>query len=503
VGEGKDTESFCLLVRQNQTAAYCTFVPLITHHIINEKHLFVLRRTAVVVATSFIVKINVSKLTDTKEMNIAPTDASKAPYGSSGEIVGRTQGTLTGAAGVEGRFEDLKKSSSSGSSPGSSGSKDLKKKAAASTKKMSVQDEASDEEEDDDEKETFADLKADSTADDPDNPPVKKRRARKKWKKPRDKPNRPLSAYNLFFKQERARMLGEDAEKHDNEKGQKRVHRKTHGKIGFAEMARIIGAKWKTLGDEEKHEFEEVAVREKKRYAEELAVWKEDQKKKEEEARKMAKGEKIGSTKNEGDRDGMGFTPEQELQFRMQMMANRGGFPFFGADAQQRQQMPTIEYLRAMQEDRAASMFGGGGGGSFMGNSAQQQFPNASEASANALLNQFQGPPQGSAGMDGSGGGISDYQQLQMARMQMMNSSMMGGPMGVGMMGGGMGMGGGFPPMNELEFQRLQQMRIMQGMNQMDTSNSGMSGSNETHQGGPSNMDAAMMRRFQNRFGGM
>lgn len=427
-------------------------------------------------------------------MNIAPTDASKAPYVASGEIVDRTQGVLPGTGGGEDRHGDLKKSSSSGSSPGSSGGGDLKKKAKNKAKKsLNVEVEEGDGQDD-----AGEDTKADDETTEGDKPPVKKRRARKKWKKPRDKPNRPLSAYNLFFQKERASMLGDEAEKHDAEKGKKRIHRKTHGKIGFAEMARIIGAKWKTLTDEEKREFEEVAAGEKTRYAKELAVWKEEQKRKEEESRKASKGEKGASTKSDGRPEGMAMTPEQEMQFRMQMMASRGGFPFFGSDAQQRQQMPTIEYLRAMQEDRASSsMFGGS---SFMGNASQQQFPNASEASANALLNQFQGPPHGAAGMDGSGSGMSEYQQLQMARMQMMNSSMMGGPMGVGMMGGAMGMGGGFPPMSDLEFQRLQQMRMMQGMNPMDNSNSGMSGSNESNQGGPSNMD--MMRRFQNRFGG-
>ena len=289
-------------------------------------------------------------------------------------------------------------------------------------------------------------------------------------------------------------MLGDDAKDNEAEKGKKRVHRKTHGKIGFAEMARIIGAKWKTLNDDEKKEFTEVAAKEKTRYAEELAVWKEEQKKKEEAAKKSAKASK--GSKQDDMKDDSGLTPEQQMQIRMQMMANssRGGFPFMGNDGQQ----GTIGYLRAMQEERAALFGGGVGGGS---NSSQQQFPSASEASANALLNQFQGMPP--AGMDVSGsGGMSDFQQFQMARMQMMNSSMMGGPMGVGMMGG-MGMGGGFPPMGDLEFQRFQQMRMMQGMNQMDGSNSGMSGSNDTSQSGAGNMDAAMMRRFQSRFGGM
>jgi hypothetical protein len=249
------------------------------------------------------------------------------------------------------------------------------------------------------------------------------------------------------------------------------------------------------LNDEEKKEFTEVAAKEKKRYADELAVWKEEQKQKEQAAKKNAKGSR--GPKHDDVKDESGLAPEQEMQIRMQMMANstRGGFPFMGNDAQ-----PTIGYLRAMQGERAA-MFGGGGVGS---NPSQQQFSNASEASANALLNQFQGMPPAAIGMDVSGsGGMSDFQQFQMARMQMMNSSsMIGGPMGVGMMGG-MGMGGGFPPMGDLEFQRFQHLRMMQGMNQMDGSNSGMSGSNNTNQSSAANMDAAMMRRFQNRFGGM
>jgi hypothetical protein len=113
-------------------------------------------------------------------------------------------------------------------------------------------------------------------------PPVKKRRPRKKWKKPKDKPNRPLSAYNLFFQQERAAMVG-DRSNNKNTSGdgnnsvdetlsdqsnsnssnnnndiKRRVHRKTHGKIGFAEMARSIGARWKTLPSSDKQVFENV-----------------------------------------------------------------------------------------------------------------------------------------------------------------------------------------------------------------------------------------------------
>ena len=125
-----------------------------------------------------------------------------------------------------------------------------------------------------------------------------KKRTRKRWKKPVGKPNRPLSAYNLYFKKERARMLGDAAEKTEPEQGKKRVHRKTHGKIGFAEMARIIGAKWKTLSDDEKEEFVKVAATEKEKYAKDLANWREEQEKKRSIANSMGAGRKSKISKN-------------------------------------------------------------------------------------------------------------------------------------------------------------------------------------------------------------
>lgn len=103
----------------------------------------------------------------------------------------------------------------------------------------------------------------------------KKARRKKKWKKPKDKPSRPLSAYNLFFQSERSMMLGVDAPNKELESLKKRVHCRTHGKIGFAEMARAIGAKWKSLDPERRKQFEDKAQIEKKRYKTELASWKE------------------------------------------------------------------------------------------------------------------------------------------------------------------------------------------------------------------------------------
>jgi hypothetical protein len=46
-------------------------------------------------------------------------------------------------------------------------------------------------------------------------------------------------------------------------------------KSGFAEMARLIGQRWKTLPSVERKPFENRAGKEKKGYSSELARWKE------------------------------------------------------------------------------------------------------------------------------------------------------------------------------------------------------------------------------------
>jgi hypothetical protein len=106
--------------------------------------------------------------------------------------------------------------------------------------------------------------------------PTKKRT----WKKPKDKPKRPLSGYNLFFQSERKKliaMLPEVANLEENgltERERKAKHRKMHGKIGFAELARNIAKKWNNLDDTEKAVFEACAHTEKEKYQEELDKWK-------------------------------------------------------------------------------------------------------------------------------------------------------------------------------------------------------------------------------------
>lgn len=103
------------------------------------------------------------------------------------------------------------------------------------------------------------------------------------WKKPKDKPKRPLSAYNLFFQEERNSILAalpNDNEPIDDgmtEEERRRKHRKTHGKIGFADLARSIASKWKGCEENERATFEARAAKEKQRYKLELEAWKKAQ----------------------------------------------------------------------------------------------------------------------------------------------------------------------------------------------------------------------------------
>lgn len=114
-----------------------------------------------------------------------------------------------------------------------------------------------------------------------------KRRYNKK--KPSDMPRRPLSAYNLFFSDERERILQEIEAKEKGEETpqteevedkavdyankkpkallrpllpsekKRRPHRKTHGKISFRELAQMVGRRWKALPDEKRAHYQELA----------------------------------------------------------------------------------------------------------------------------------------------------------------------------------------------------------------------------------------------------
>jgi hypothetical protein len=130
------------------------------------------------------------------------------------------------------------------------------------------------------------------------------------------KPKRPLSAYNIFFQHEREKIVSnapdtlvtlESLKIDPRRLPKKRRHRKSHGKIGFADLARRIAGKWKSIDPESRSVFEACAAKEKQRYKEEIKVWKEAKKREyieEEEAAAKNKATELMFPNNAG-RDNM------------------------------------------------------------------------------------------------------------------------------------------------------------------------------------------------------
>ena len=297
----------------------------------------------------------------------------------------------------------------------------------------------------------------------------KKRRSKKRWKKAPGKPNRPLSAYNLFFAHQRAEILGDSAPTPEQEELKKRIHCKTHGKIGFAEMARTIGAKWKAIDPEQKKVFEDMAAKEKERYQKELAVWKETQKKKPSNTDDI--GMVMSSSLNATNAANMGMNPmamnmnpmamNPMAMLSMQAMqsSNKGQSDsmrlLLESNMNRRnisrlQPGPQADYIRHMQElpvDQAAllgmsqrqMMLDASQSGQTAPQQQQQQqnqpYPTAAEASAdsaNTLLNHFQqGPAENSAQQDMERQLFDDFVTMRRLQQRFIAS---GGIMG----GGGM-----------------------------------------------------------------
>lgn len=106
-------------------------------------------------------------------------------------------------------------------------------------------------------------------------------------KKPKNKPKRPLSAYNIFFRDERANILAgipdkdeddDDVDDDENDDGLdakkkssgKKRKRPPHGKIGFESLAKIVGQRWKELKPEELAKYKKLADVDMVRYRAEM-----------------------------------------------------------------------------------------------------------------------------------------------------------------------------------------------------------------------------------------
>lgn len=128
-------------------------------------------------------------------------------------------------------------------------------------------------------------------------------------KKVKGKPKRPLSAYNLFFKEERERILksipGSDQKQmtrgstdgkgerkcednvdskddncHENRGDAKDFDQKDkngkkipHGKIGFENLAKLIGKRWQDLEPEKVAKYKKLADKDMRRYKEEMEIF--------------------------------------------------------------------------------------------------------------------------------------------------------------------------------------------------------------------------------------
>jgi len=101
-----------------------------------------------------------------------------------------------------------------------------------------------------------------------------------KRKKPKGRPKRPLSAYNIYFKDERQKILKEIPGDHETAEANEKItwpgkKRPPHGKISFESLAKTIGARWKALGDEELAYYKKKADEDLERYASEMKAYEE------------------------------------------------------------------------------------------------------------------------------------------------------------------------------------------------------------------------------------
>ncbi len=86
------------------------------------------------------------------------------------------------------------------------------------------------------------------------------------------KPKRPLSAYNIFFKEERNRILANipDTDAKETATVSRKRKKRPHGKIGFECLAKVIGQRWQALHNDERDLYKEKAQQDMQRYKAEM-----------------------------------------------------------------------------------------------------------------------------------------------------------------------------------------------------------------------------------------
>lgn len=281
---------------------------------------------------------------------------------------------------------------------------------------------------------------------------------KKRRHKPKDFPKRPLSAYNIFFKETREKILADNEGKKD---------------IAFQTMAKEIAARWKDLDPEERERVGSLAKEDMKRYREEVKSYEEEMVKRSrkeredaENLRRMQAAEKAeeeaaanesAALANRASSEAMngmnGFGGGGLGASSLEQQFAHGGGPELDALRREQIQMRLLEELRAvearaMQVRQLQAQLGfpteGGGGGmgsDLLGRHGGNQFlsslardPGMSEYEM--LLRQ-----RAAAGLGGGGGGLSSMAGL-------MGFAGAGG--GLGGLGGGLGggfgggLGGGF-----------------------------------------------------------
>jgi hypothetical protein len=112
------------------------------------------------------------------------------------------------------------------------------------------------------------------------------------WRKPKGKPKRPLSAYNIFFAHVRQDLMSD---------------RKNKNGIGFQNLAQVVARKWKDLDPTLKLPYIEKANIAKERYKVELSQW--------EKSQSQWEKPREDSSKNE-------LTPVVQVEVFDNMMAN-------------------------------------------------------------------------------------------------------------------------------------------------------------------------------------